>query len=61
MKKFSKEWFENKMLQYKNMMPGYSKVLTATKGFKANGQNKKQQRIDSLLKLANEKGVKINE
>ena len=42
MKKFSKEWFENKMLQYKNMMPGYSKVLTATKDLKNSVQNKKR-------------------
>ncbi len=61
MKKFSKEWFQNKLKQYKNMADGYPKKLTATKGFKPNlqRQSKREQRIESLYKLAKEKGVKL--
>ncbi len=60
MKKFSKEWFQNKLKQYQSMS-GYPTKLTATKGYKPNlrRQSKKEQRIESLHKLANEKGVKL--
>ena len=34
MKKFSKEWFENKLKQYQKMNVGYASKLTHTKGYK---------------------------
>jgi len=57
--KFSKKWFQHKLLIVRTMQTGYSKVLTATKGFKPNGQNKKMQRIRSLIDLAKEKQIKL--
>lgn len=61
MKKFSKDWFENKLTQYKKMTNGYPKQLTATKGYKPNLNviSKRTQRINSLYELAKEKGVKL--
>ena len=61
MKKFSKEWFQNKLKQYKNMAPGYPTKLTATRGYKPNLwiKNKRSQRIEALYKLAKEKGIKL--
>lgn len=61
MKRFSKEWFLNKLKQYRKMTPGYPKKLTSTKGYKPNVNRKstKEQRIESLYKLAKEKGVKL--
>ncbi len=60
MKKFSKEWFQNKLKQYRGMS-GYPMKLTATKGYKPNlrRQSKREQRIESLYKLAKEKGVRL--
>lgn len=62
MKKFSKEWFENKLTQYKKMQNGYPKKLTSTKGYKPNLNvvSKRTQRIESLYDLAKEKGVKLD-
>ena len=62
MKRFSEEWFKNKMKQYKNMMPSYPTKLTATKGYKADlrKKDKREQRIESLYKLAEEKRVKLD-
>ena len=60
-KKFSKEWFENKLTQYENNLSGHGKKLTPTKGFKPDlrSKDKKEQRIESLFKLAKEKKVRI--
>ncbi len=62
MKKFSEEWFQNKLKQYKNMTPGYPKKLTATKGYKPNLRRKdtREQRVESLYRLAEEKGIKLD-
>ena len=62
-KKFSKEWFENKLKQYKNMPHSYGNKLTPTKGWRTDlrSQNKKYQRIESLYKLAKEKKIKISD
>lgn len=57
--KHSQEWFDNKWKQITKMQTGYSKVLTATQGYKANGENKKIQRMKSLIAFAKEKGIKI--
>lgn len=59
-KKFSKEWLENKLKQYKNMQDGRGKRLNPTKGWKPDlrGKNKKAQRIESLYKLAKEKNIR---
>ena len=61
MKKFSKEWFENKLKQYENMQDGRGKRLNLTKGWKPNlrGKSKRNQRIESLYKLAKEKNIKL--
>mgnify|MGYP004521343433 CR=1 FL=1 len=60
-KKFSKEWFGNKLKQYENMLDGRGKRLNLTKGWKPDlrGKSKKEQRIESLYKLAKEKSVKF--
>ena len=60
-KKFSKEWFENKLKQYESMQYGRGKRLNPTKGWKPDlrGKSKKEQRIESLYKLAKEKNVKF--
>lgn len=60
-KKFSKEWFENKLLQAEKMIGGRGKRLTSTKGYKPNirYQNNKFQRINDIKKLAKDKGIKI--
>ena len=60
-KKFSKEWFGNKLKQYENMLDGRGKRLNPTKGWKSDikGRSKKEQRIESLYKLAKEKNVKF--
>lgn len=65
-KKFSKEWFESKLIQLKKMQDGTFKRLTATKGYKPINSNdkrhsKKQQRIESLKRLAKDKGIKLGE
>ena len=61
MKKFSKEWFENKLKQYKSMQKGSPMRLTATKGYKpiTTTKSKQEQRIESLVKLAKEKHIKL--
>lgn len=64
MKKFSKEWFDNKLKQYKNMQDGTMKHLTSTKGYKPINSSdkkysKKYQRIVCLQRLAKEKGIII--
>lgn len=66
LKKFSKEWFENKLKQYKNMQDGTFKYLTNTKGFKPISSDdkkysKKEQRIKSLINLAKEKNIELEE
>lgn len=60
-KKFSKKWFENKLKQYKSMQDGRGKRLNPTKGWKSDirGRSKKEQRIESLYKLAKEKEIKL--
>lgn len=60
-KKFSKEWFENKLKQYESMQYGRGKRLNPTKGWKPDlrGKSKKEQRIESLYKLAKGKNVKF--
>lgn len=60
-KKFSKEWFENKLKQYKSMQDGRGKRLNSTRGWKPDlrGKSKKGQRIESLYKLAKEKNIKL--
>lgn len=60
-KKFSKEWFENKLKQYESMQDGRGKRLNPTKGWKSDirGRSKKEQRIESLYKLAKEKEIKL--
>lgn len=61
-KKFSKEWFENKLEQYRKMPNAYPKKLTATKGYKPDLSklSKREQRINSLYELAKEKDIKLN-
>lgn len=61
MKRFSKEWFENKLKQYLNMQEGRGKRLNPTKGYipDLRGKSKKEQRIESLYKLAKEKNIKL--
>lgn len=59
-KKHSKEWFDKRLQQIRSEMTGYDKVLTHTKGFKANGGNKKLKKISSLLKFAAEKKIKLD-
>lgn len=58
--KHSQEWFDNKWKQVTKMQPGYTRILTPTQGYKANGQNKKLMRMKSLIAFAKEKGIKIN-
>ena len=61
MKKFSKEWFENKLKQAEGMSRGKGKRLTATKGYVPDlrSQDKRQQRIDDIRKLAKEHKIKL--
>lgn len=61
MKKFSKEWFKNKLKQYVSMQPSRGKRINPTKGWKPDLRNKskKDQRIESLYKLAKEKDIKL--
>ena len=61
MKKFSKEWFENKLLQAENMTGGRGKRLHPTKGYRPDmkSDDNKQQRIESIKNLAKEKGIKL--
>lgn len=60
-RKFSKEWFENKLLQAYKSQDGRGYRLNPTKGWKPDirSQHKKMQRINDLLKLAKEKNIKL--
>lgn len=60
-KKFSKEWFENKLIQYRKMQPGYKFKLTHTKGYKPDitSESIRDQKIKSLYKLAKEKHIDL--
>lgn len=61
MKKFSKEWFENKLVQAKKMSTGKGRRLTATKGYSPDlrSQDKRQQRIEDIKRLAKEKKIRL--
>lgn len=60
MKKFSKEWFENKLTRINKQINGYGKKRTATKGFKPDlNISKKEQRLKALYDLAKEKGISL--
>lgn len=61
MKKFSKEWFENKLVQAQKMSTGKGRRLTATKGYVPDlrSQDKRQQRIEDIKRLAKEKKIRL--
>ena len=60
-KKFSKEWFENKLTQIIKNQSRTPMKLTATKGYKPDLKKStvKEQQIKSILNLAKEKGIKL--
>ena len=60
-KKFSKEWFENKLKQAEGMLGGKGRRIHPTKGYRPDlqSQNKREQRIEDIHRLAKQHGVKL--